>query len=43
MIGQERKIKEVLQEPDSVFTSHKDSSVHVYYRYYAGSPAGAKH
>ena len=29
MVGQERRIREVLQEPDVVFTSHKDSSVHV--------------
>ena len=26
MVGQERRIREVLQEPDVVFTSHKDSS-----------------
>ena len=28
MVGQERRIREVLQEPDVVFTSHRDSSVH---------------
>ena len=43
MIGQERRIREVLQEPDVVFTSHKDSSVHVYYRHYARAPVGSKH
>ena len=34
MVGQDRRIREVLQEPDVVFTSHKDSSVPVYYRHY---------
>jgi uncharacterized protein YuzE len=29
MVGQERRIREVLQELDVVFTSHKDSSVHL--------------
>jgi hypothetical protein len=43
MVGQERRIREVLQEPDIVFTSHKDSSVHVYYRHYARRPVGSKH
>jgi DNA polymerase/3'-5' exonuclease PolX len=43
MVGQERRIREVLQEPDIVFTSHKDSSVHVYYRHYARGPVGSKH
>jgi hypothetical protein len=43
MVGQERRIREVLQEPDVVFTSHKDPSVHVYYRRYARSPVGSKH
>jgi hypothetical protein len=43
MVGQERRITEVLQEPDVVFTSHKDSSVHVYYRHYARGPVGSKH
>jgi hypothetical protein len=43
MIGQERRIREVLQKPDMVYTSHKDASVHVYYRRYARSPVGAKH
>ena len=38
MVGQERRIREVLQEPDVVFASHKDSSVHVYYRHYARGP-----
>jgi hypothetical protein len=42
MVGQERRISEVLQKPDVVFTSHKDSSVHVYYRRYARSPVGSK-
>jgi hypothetical protein len=43
MVGQERRIREVLQKPDLVYTSHKDGSVHVYYRYYARSPVGSKH
>jgi len=43
MVGQERRILEVLQKPDVVFTSHKDSSVHVYYKHYTRSPAGSKH
>ena len=43
MVGQERRIREVLQKPDVVFSSHKDSSVHVYYRHYARSPVGPKH
>jgi Barnase-EndoU-ColicinE5/D-RelE like nuclease len=43
MVGQERRIKEVLQKPDLVYSSLKDSSVHVYYRHYARSPVGAKH
>lgn len=43
MVGQERRIRDVLQKPDVVFTSHKDSSVHVYYRHYDRSPAGSKH
>ena len=43
MVGQERRIREVLQKPDVVFTSHKDSSVHVYYKHYTRSPAGSKH
>lgn len=43
MVGQERRIREVLQKPDLVFTSHKDSSVHVYYKRYTRSPAGSKH
>lgn len=43
MVGQERRIREVLQKPDFVYTSHKDTSVHVYYRHYARSPAGSKH
>jgi hypothetical protein len=43
MVGQERRIREVLQKPDAVFTSHKDSSVHVYYKHYARSPVGSKH
>ena len=42
MVGEERRIREVLQKPDVVFTSHKDSSVHVYYRRYARSPVGSK-
>lgn len=42
MVGQERRITEVLQEPDVVFTSHKDSSVHVYYRHYACRPGWVK-
>ena len=43
MVCQGRRIREVLQEPDVVFTSHKDSSVHVDYRYYARGPVGSKH
>jgi len=43
MVGQERRIREVLQKPDVVFTSHKDSSVHVYYKHYTRSPARSKH
>jgi hypothetical protein len=43
MVGQERRIREVLQKPDVVFTSHKDSSVHVYYRHYESGPVGSKH
>ena len=42
MVGQERRIREVLQEPDVVFTSHKDSSVHVYYRHYCARPGWVK-
>ena len=42
-VGQGRRIREVLQEPDAVFTSHKDSSVHGYYRHYARGPVGSKH
>ena len=30
MVGQERRIREVLQEPDVVFASHKDSSGSMY-------------
>ena len=43
MIGQERRICEVLKEPDVVYTSHKDASVHVYYRHYERGPVGSKH
>ena len=43
MVGRERRIREVLQKPDVVFTSHKDSSVHVYYRHYERGPVGSKH
>ena len=43
MAGQVRRIREVLQKPDFVYTSHKDSSVHVYYRHYSRSPVGSKH
>ena len=43
MVGQERRIREVLQKSDVVFTSHKDSSVRVYYRHYARGPVGSKH
>jgi phage-Barnase-EndoU-ColicinE5/D-RelE like nuclease2 len=43
MVRQERRIREVLQSPDVVWTSHKDASVHLYYRHYARSPAGSKH
>lgn len=43
MVGQERRIREVLQKPDFVYISHKDASVHVYYRHYGRSPAGSKH
>ena len=43
MVGQERRIGEALRKPDVVFSSHKDSSVHVYYRHYARSPVGPKH
>ena len=42
MVGQERRIREVLQKPDVVLTSQKDSSVHVYYRQYARGPVGSK-
>ncbi len=42
MVGQERRIREVLREPDVVFTSHKDSSVQIYYRHYARGPDGSK-
>ena len=42
MVGQERRIREVLQKPDVVLTSHKDPSVHVYYRHYARGPVGSK-
>lgn len=40
MIGQERRIREVLQEPAVVFTSHKDSSSSCIY---ARGPVGSKH
>ena len=43
MVGQGRRIRETLQKPDVVLASHKDSSVHVYYRHYTRSPAGSKH
>ena len=43
MVRQERKIREVLQSPDVVWTSHEDASVHVYYRRYTRSPVGSKH
>jgi hypothetical protein len=43
LVRQEHRIREVLQEPDIVFTSHKASSVHVYYRRYARGPVGSKH
>jgi hypothetical protein len=43
MVRQERRIREVLQSLDVVWTSHKDASVHVYYRHYARSPVGSKH
>ena len=43
MVGQERRIGAVLRKPDIVFTSHKDASVHVYYRHYARGPVGSKH
>ncbi|MBI1998387.1 MAG: hypothetical protein HYU46_11410 [Deltaproteobacteria bacterium] len=43
MVGQERRIGEVLRKPDIVFTSHKDVSVHVYDRHYARGPVGSKH
>ena len=43
MIGQDRRIGEVLKKPDIVYASHKDASVHVYYRHYARGPVGAKH
>ena len=42
MSGQERRIRETLEKPDAVVTSHKDSSVHIYYRHYARSPVGSK-
>ena len=42
MIGEERRIGEVLKKPDVVYTSHKDASVHVYYRHYASGPVGSK-
>ena len=43
MVGEERRIREVLQTPDVVLTSHKDSSVHVCYRHYARGPVRSKH
>ncbi len=43
MVGQDRRIREVLQKPDVVFTVHKDSSVRIYYRRYTRSPVGSKH
>jgi hypothetical protein len=43
MVGQERRIREVLRKPDVVYTSHKDASVHVYYRHYPRGPVGSKH
>jgi hypothetical protein len=43
MIGQEHRIGEVLKKPDVVYTSHKDASVHIYYRHYARGPVGSKH
>ena len=42
MIGQERRIGEVLKRPDVVYTSHKDPSVQLYYRRYERSPVGSK-
>ena len=43
MLGQKRRIGEVLRKPDVVYTSHKDASVRVYNRHYAQGPVGSKH
>jgi len=42
MLRQEPKIRDVLRDPDVVWSSHRDSSVHLYYRHYARSPVGSK-
>jgi hypothetical protein len=43
MVGQERKLRQTLREPQKVLTSRLDSSVHLYYRLYERSPVGRKY
>ena len=40
MVGQERKLRETLREPNNVLTSRLDPTVHLYYRFYRRSPVG---
>ena len=43
MSRQKRRVRETLKEPDMVFTSHRDSSVYLYFRFYPRSPVGRKY
>lgn len=43
MQGQEKFIAEVLQEPDSIFLSHHDPSVHIYHKLFDKTPVTRKY
>lgn len=43
MVGQKRKIKETLANPDSIITSKYDKSVLLYHKYYKNTPFGEKY
>lgn len=43
MAGQSRKLRSTLRNPDRVFTSRLDPTVHLYYRWFPRSPVGPKH
>lgn len=43
MVGQERKLRRTLREPQTVLTSLLDPSVHLYYRLFQRSPVGPKY